>query len=62
MVLAFTDAGDVDLDGDVDKEDAALLPKYVSGTKELTSAQYSAAFVNDDTNVDMLDVIAILDN
>ena len=60
VVLAFTDAGDVELDGDVDKVDAALLLKHISGIEKLTPAQYSAAFVNDDTNVDMLDVIAIL--
>ena len=60
MVLAFTDAGDVELDGDIDKVDAALLLKHISGIEKLTPAQYSAAFVTDDTDVDMLDVIAIL--
>ena len=59
VVMTFPIIGDIELDGDIDKADAALLLKYISGTKELTTEQYSVAFVNEDTNVDILDVIAI---
>lgn len=61
VILAFpANVGDVDLNSDVDKADAALVLKYISGAIELTPEQYSAAFVNDDKNIDMLDVISIL--
>lgn len=57
-----TKTGDIDLDGDVDDTDAALVLKYICGTGTLTPEQLSAAYVNSDNAVDMLDVIAILQN
>ena len=54
--------GDVDDDGDVDKADAVLLLKYLSGTEELSESQLAAAKVTDSTKAspDLRDVAAIL--
>ena len=34
--------------------------KYLNGTYDLSTAQKQAAYVNEDENIDMLDVIAVL--
>ncbi|MBR6400440.1 MAG: InlB B-repeat-containing protein [Firmicutes bacterium] len=54
--------GDVDLNGAIEKADAALLLKYLSGTATLNEKQLAAARITDSTKEtpDMLDVIAIL--
>lgn len=55
--------GDVDLDGDVDNTDAALVLKYINGTINLTMSQKTAARSADgNTEIDMRDAIAILKN
>lgn len=54
--------GDIDADDDIDDIDAAMVLKYICATKILTPEQLSAAYVNGDEVVDMLDVIAILQN
>ncbi len=56
----FTAKGDVDLNGVVDKADAAYLLKYLSGTCTLSDKQFEAADVYEDSNVDMRDAILIL--
>ena len=56
----FTAKGDVDLNGVVNKADAAYVLKYLSGTSTISDKQFEAADVYEDSNVDMLDVIAIL--
>ena len=62
LTYNFVKKGDVDLNNKVNDADAAYLLKYLSGTvKELNKIQYQAALVNDDKDVNMLDVIAILD-
>ncbi|MBR6401043.1 MAG: hypothetical protein IKS17_07485 [Firmicutes bacterium] len=52
--------GDVDVNGVVDRDDAALLLKYLGGTVRFTTLQIELAKVNTDSAADMLDVIAIL--
>ena len=55
--------GDVDLDGDVDDTDAALVLKYINGTISLTMSQKTAARAADgNTEIDIRDAIAILKN
>ena len=66
MIIAFYDgkvykAGDIDGNGDINKTDAALLLKYLSGSLKLNSRQMAAADVNSDTNVDLTDAIKIVD-
>lgn len=66
MIIAFYDgkvykAGDVDGNGDIDKADATLLLKYLSGSLKLNSRQIAAADVNSDANVDLTDAIKIVD-
>lgn len=66
MIIAFYDgkvykAGDIDGNGDINKTDAALLIKYLSGSLKLNSRQMAAADVNSDTNVDLTDAIKIVD-
>ena len=60
--IVFSKKGDVDLNYKVNKADAAKLLKYISGTGKLTAEEYTMAFVNDDNIIDILDVIAILNN
>ena len=45
----------------INKTDAALLLKYLSGSLKLNSRQMAAADVNSDTNVDLTDAIKIVD-
>ncbi|MBQ8941234.1 MAG: InlB B-repeat-containing protein [Firmicutes bacterium] len=53
--------GDIDRDGKVTDKDAALLLKYLSGSlTTFSDAQIKASYVNDDNEINMLDVIAIL--
>ncbi len=54
--------GDVDLNGVIEKADAALLLKYLGGTATLNEKQLAAARMTDSTKEkpDMLDVIAII--
>ena len=54
--------GDVDQNKTVNDIDAEYLLKYLCGSITLNEAQLKAALVNDDKNVNMLDVIAILNN
>ena len=66
MIIAFYDgkvykAGDIDGNGDINKTDATLLLKYLSGSLKLNSRQMAAADVNSDTNVDLTDAIKIVD-
>ena len=66
MIIACYDgkvykAGDIDGNGDINKTDAALLLKYLSGSLKLNSRQMAAADVNSDTNVDLTDAIKIVD-
>ena len=66
MIIALYDgqvykAGDIDGNGDINKTDAALLLKYLSGSLKLNSRQMAAADVNSDTNVDLTDAIKIVD-
>ena len=66
MIIAFYDgkvykAGDIDGNDDINKTDAALLLKYLSGSLKLNSRQMAAADVNSDTNVDLTDAIKIVD-
>ena len=60
--IVFSKKGDVDLNYKVNKADAAKLLKYISKTGKLTAEEYTMAFVNDDNIIDILDVIAILNN
>ena len=52
--------GDFNKNGVLDKEDAALLLKHISGIAQLDEKQLEIADVNGDGNKDILDVIAIL--
>ena len=58
----WADKGDVNADGKITDADAALVLKFISGTTTLTSGQLEMAKMNGDDVVDMLDVIAILNN
>ena len=58
--LPFTDKGDIDLNGTVNKTDAAVYLKHLTGKQEFTEEQYKRADMNNDGRYDMLDVIAIL--
>ena len=51
--------GDVDMDGDVDIQDATLLQSCLSETKTLTDEQFKLADVNQDGVVNVRDVTAI---
>ena len=62
-IPAFYYKGDIDHDGYVTDKDAVYLLKYLSGTYDLTESQKAAARVTDgDTDINILDVIAILNN
>lgn len=53
--------GDTDENGRVEKADAKLLMRYLAGiSPELSKRQETAAKMNDDDSIDMLDVIEIL--
>ncbi|MBQ8941826.1 MAG: hypothetical protein IJ062_08305 [Firmicutes bacterium] len=54
------DKGDINMNGNVDGEDAKLLLGYLSGKTDLSEQQKELAKVNSDNKTDMLDVIAIL--
>ena len=65
----FIKPGDVDLDGKVDNEDAALVLKYISYNKPFFAEEEAknakalkAANADGIGDVDMLDVIKILEN
>ena len=63
MYYPFVKEGDVDLNNTVNKNDSALLLKYIGeSVKALSPEQFSVAKVTDSTKQkpDMLDVIAIL--
>ena len=53
--------GDVDMDGDVDSNDAALIIEYYYGKRELTEAQRKLADVNSDGEVNTNDAGKVLD-
>ena len=52
--------GDVNGDAAVDKQDAALVLKYVMGSADLDEKQLDAADVQEDGKVELKDAIAIL--
>ena len=54
------DTSDVNMDGVVNKADAALLLKHISGITALNELSLAIADVNNDGNVDMTDAVAIL--
>ena len=55
--------GDVNNDGKVDKADAAIVLKHISGVSTITDAdQLAAANYNNDGVVNALDAVAILNN
>ena len=53
--------GDLNKNGRLDEEDAAMLLKHLNGGTQLDEEQYARADVNGDGNKDMLDVIKILE-
>ena len=61
MMERYIKQGIIDGNGDINKTDAALLLKYLSGSLKLNSRQMAAADVNSDTNVDLTDAIKIVD-
>ena len=52
--------GDLNKNGSLDEEDAAIMLKYISGSIQLDETQLEIADANSDGRKDMLDVIAIL--
>lgn len=65
MIIAFYEgiiykAGDINGDGEINKNDASLLLKYLSGISDLTNSQITAGDMNKDAKVDINDVIEIL--
>lgn len=51
--------GDINFNGKIDDEDAALLLKHISDISKLNDEQLAHADVNNDNKIDLLDVIAI---
>lgn len=58
--IHYISAGDIDGSTEVNKQDAVLLLKYLSGLTELTDLQLNRADYNNDGDLNILDVIAIL--
>ena len=56
----YFNLGDVNLNNIINDADAAIVLRYVSGIDTLNEYQLTAADVNNDETVDMLDVITIL--
>lgn len=56
----YFNLGDVNLNNIINDADAAIVLRYVSGIDTLNEYQLTAADVNSDGKVDMLDVVAIL--
>ncbi|MBQ7265365.1 MAG: dockerin type I repeat-containing protein [Firmicutes bacterium] len=52
--------GDLNKNGSLDAEDAAIMLKYISGSIQLDETQLEIADANSDGSKDMLDVISIL--
>ncbi len=59
-LMSLYSLGDVDEDGDVDKADAALLLRYISGITDLTESQLNVSDCNTNQSIDITDVNAIL--
>lgn len=56
----YFNLGDVNLNNIINDADAAMVLRYVSGMDTLNEYQLTAADVNSDGKVDMLDAVAIL--
>ncbi|MDO4300468.1 MAG: lectin-like protein [Clostridia bacterium] len=52
--------GDVNLDGEVNKTDAAYIMKYLCGSENLSSVQLEAADYNDNGEINISDVVLLL--
>lgn len=58
--LVFSEKGDVNADGTIDRTDAALVLKHISGTKLLAGENLNCADINNDSECDIRDVVKIL--
>ncbi len=58
--VTVVDKGDVDCDGDVDRNDAAMLLRYCSGLEEFDENQIYAGDYNNDGEIDISDTVALL--
>ena len=62
QISVNTIPGDVDENGDVNREDALLLQDYLLDRNELTSGGITGAHANDDEIIDIADVVWIANN